>query len=151
LRKEGYIKNFLTCRLFSILVITYPNFNHMNKTNSIFQLLVALFFGVALVYFLTYERMWDQPLISDQVVVWLTVGLVLFLISWGVGNLYISNLHKAAQKLELEKKELKAMIFDLERDLKPEMPERIKHERKVERFPSEERDTSSIKPRENFK
>jgi hypothetical protein len=32
----------------------------MNKVNSIFQLLVALYFGVALVYFLTFDRMWSH-------------------------------------------------------------------------------------------
>lgn len=123
----------------------------MNKTNSIFQLLVALFFGVALVYFLTYERMWDQPLISDQVVVWFTVGLVLFLLSWGVSNLYINKLHKSALKVETEKKELKAMIFDLERELKIGKPEIRRPERKDESLPPDDKDASSIKPRENFK
>ncbi|WP_158859076.1 hypothetical protein [Lunatibacter salilacus] len=123
----------------------------MNKTNSIFQLLVALFFGVALVYFLTYERMWDQPLTTDHVVIWLTVGLVLFVLSWGVSNLYVNKLHKSAQKVEMEKKELKAMIFDLERELKVGKPEVRRAERNVEGITPEEKDTSSIKPRENFK
>jgi uncharacterized membrane protein (DUF485 family) len=123
----------------------------MNKTNSIFQLLVALFFGVALVYFLTYDRMWDQPLVTDLVVVWLTVGLVLFVLSWGVSNLYVNNLHKSVLKAENEKKELKAMIFDLERELKTGRPEVKRTERKVEGLNPEEKDSSSIKPRENFK
>lgn len=123
----------------------------MNKTNSIFQLLVALFFGVALVYYLTYERMWDQPLTTDHIVIWLTVGLVLFVLSWGVSNLYVNKLHKSVQKVELEKKELKAMIFDLERELKVGKPEVRRTERKVEGMTPEEKDSSSIKPRENFK
>jgi uncharacterized membrane protein (DUF485 family) len=123
----------------------------MNKTNSIFQLLVALFFGVALVYFLTYERMWDEPLGSDQVVAWFTIGLVLFLLSWGISNLYINRLHKAALKLESEKKELKAMIFDLERDASLGRPLGKKVDRKSDGSPTDEKDTSSIKPRENYK
>lgn len=123
----------------------------MNKTNSIFQLLVALFFGVALVYFITYERMWDDPLIADQVVVWFTVGLVLFLISWGVSNLYVNKLNKSVSKVEMEKKELKALIFDLERELKIGKPELRGSDRKVEGLTPEEKDPSSIKPRENFK
>lgn len=124
----------------------------MNKTNSIFQLLVALFFGVALVYFLTYDRMWDEPLVTDQVVVWFTVGLVLFVLSWGVSNLYVNNLHKSIQKVETEKKELKAMIFDLERELKTAgSPEIRRTERKADGLTREDKDSSSIKPRENFK
>jgi len=123
----------------------------MNKTNSIFQLLVALYFGVALVYFLIYERMWDQALVSEHVVVWFTVGLVLFLLSWGVSNLYVNKLNKSALKVELEKKELKAMIFDLERELKGVKPSLGIPERRSESFAPEEKDTSSIKPRENFK
>lgn len=123
----------------------------MNKSNSIFQLLVALFFGVALVYFLTYDRMWDEPLASDQAVIWFTVGLVLFLISWGVSNLYVNKLNKSVSKAELEKKELKALIFDLERELKTGKPEIRRPDRKVESLTQEEKDPSSIKPRENFK
>ncbi len=121
----------------------------MNKVNNIFQLLVALFFGVALVYFLTFERMWGHELTPDTVVMWLLVGLVLYLLSWGVAMLYAGKLKGLIKKLELEKKELKALVFDMERGLKIDQVDK-----KIEEVPPtgpEEKEPSSIKPRKNIK
>ena len=117
----------------------------MKKINSIFQLLTALFFGVGLVYFLTYERMWDQGLKASEVVSWFLIGLVVYLICWGLNIWFNSQLNSRIKKLELEKKELKAMVFDLERGVKMGQVDK-----KIGESP-EEKDASSIKPRENFK
>lgn len=118
----------------------------MSKLNSIFQLLVALFFGVALVFFLTYERMWNEALEPATVVTWLVIGLVLFLISWGISSLAMRKLNGLLKKADLEKKELKAMVFDLERAVKLD-----KVDKKIETNDQEDKESSSIKPRENFK
>ncbi|WP_114751694.1 hypothetical protein [Pleomorphovibrio marinus] len=121
----------------------------MNKVNSIFQLLVALFFGVALVYFLTYDRMWDRELTADLVVIWLLVGLVLFVLSWGISMYYASRLNGVIKKLELEKKELKALVFDMERGMKiGQVDRQIEGNSPAS---GEEKESSSIKPRKNFK
>lgn len=117
----------------------------MKKINSIFQLLTALFFGVGLVYFLTYERMWDLSLQPSEVVSWFLIGLVVYLICWGLNIWYTSQLNSRIKKLELEKKELKAMVFDLERGVKMGQVDK-----KIDES-TEEKDPSSIKPRENFK
>ncbi|MCC5939691.1 MAG: hypothetical protein JJU34_20590 [Lunatimonas sp.] len=118
----------------------------MEKVNSIFQLISALFFGVALIFFLTYERMWDSPLEAGTVVSWLLVGTVLHLISWAVTSMAKRNMVKKIDQAEMEKKELKAMVFDLERTLKLG-----KIDRKLEGGDVADRESSSIKPRENFK
>lgn len=117
----------------------------MKKLNNIFQLLTALFFGIGLVYFLTYERMWGGDPDPVHVVNWLIIGLVIFLVAWGVNLWHIHHLNNHIKKLELEKKELKAMVFDLERGVKMEQVDK-----KIETQP-EEKEASSIKPRENFK
>ncbi len=120
-------------------------FNLLKKINSIFQLLTALFFGVGLVYFLTYERMWDEELQPSDVVSWFLIGLVVYLMCWGLNIWYTSQLNSRMKKLELEKKELKAMVFDLERGVK------MSHvDKKIDESP-DDKDSSSIKPRENFK
>lgn len=117
----------------------------MKKVTNIFQLVTALFFGIGLVYFLTYERMWGGSPEAGEVVSWLLAGLVSYLITWGAGWAHTSNLHSKIKKTEQEKKELKAMVFDLERGVKIE-----KLDKKIEDQP-DDKEGSSIKPRENFK
>ncbi|EON75581.1 hypothetical protein ADIS_3984 [Lunatimonas lonarensis] len=118
----------------------------MEKVNSILQLISALFFGVALVFFLTYDRMWDQPLESSLVVSWMLVGLLVHLLVWGSTSLVKRNLMKEVASVETEKKELKALLFDLERANKSG-----RLDRKMDSGEITDRDSSSIKPRENFK
>ncbi len=122
----------------------------MNKVNSIFQLLVALYFGVALVYFMTFDRMWSHDITAEIVVIWLLVGLMLFIISWGVVMMYARSLKGRIKKLELDKKELKAMVFDMERGMKIGQMEK-----QIEADPNttdtDDKEGSSIKPRKNIK
>lgn len=123
----------------------------MKKVSGIFQLLVALFFGVALVYFLMFDSVRNgfnvQELTAGAVVIWLLVGLILFLISWATVSMYQRNLNTRINKLELEKNQLKAELYDMERSNKPGatvVPKRVD-------ITEEDRDSSGIRPRENFK
>jgi TRAP-type C4-dicarboxylate transport system permease small subunit len=118
----------------------------MEKVNSILQITSALFFGFALVFFLTYDRMWDQPLESNSVVTWMLVGLLIHLLVWGSTSLVKRNLNREIASAEAEKKELKAMLFDMERANKSG-----KSDHKIEGGDIPDRESSSIKPRENFK
>jgi hypothetical protein len=117
----------------------------MKKVNSIFQLLTALYFGVGLVYFLTYERMWGETPMTGEVVSWLLAGLVIYLITWGTSWGHVSSLNSRIKKIELEKKDLKALVFDLERGGKVNPGE------KNPDITKDESESSVIKPRENFK
>ncbi|AKP50138.1 DUF485 domain-containing protein [Cyclobacterium amurskyense] len=117
----------------------------MKKINSIFQLLTALFFGIGLVYFLTYEKMWSSIPMTSEVVSWLLAGLVIYLITWGTSWGYTSSLNSRIKKVELEKKDLKAMVFDLERGMKADQIV------KKPEVSQDDVEPSSIKPRENFK
>jgi uncharacterized membrane protein (DUF485 family) len=117
----------------------------MKKVNSIFQLLTALFFGIGLVYFLTYEKMWGGTPITGEVVSWLLAGLVIYLITWGTDWGYSRSLNSRIKKIESEKKELKALVFDLERGMKQDQSEKRPAESR------DDKESSAIKPRENLK
>jgi uncharacterized membrane protein (DUF485 family) len=117
----------------------------MKKVNSIFQLLTALFFGIGLVYFLLYEKLWESTPLTGEVVFWLLAGLVIYLITWGTDWGYSSSLNSRIKKIESEKKELKALVFDLERGMKQDQSEKKPAESR------DDKESSAIKPRENLK
>ena len=121
----------------------------MKKVSGIFQLLVALFFGVALVYFLMFDSVRNgfgvQELTAGTVVLWLLVGLILFLISWATVSVYSRNLTNNIKKLELEKNQLKAELYDMERGVRT-----TPVQKKVDII-EDDKDGSGIRPRENFK
>lgn len=123
----------------------------MKKVSDVFQLLVALFFGVALVYFLMFDSIRNgfniRELTAGTVVIWILVGLILFLASWATVSMYQRNLHSRIKKLELEKNQLKAELYDIERSTKTGPNVIQKRTDVIE----EEKDGSGIRPRENFK
>jgi uncharacterized membrane protein (DUF485 family) len=135
----------------------------MKKINTIFQLLVALLFVVALVFFLAFDSMRNafniQELTAGKVVVWLLVGASLFLISWLLDNIYINGLKKDMKKLEVEKTELKAKLYDRDQEARassaPTTPTATAKSSKIQResdFDSEEeKEISRIRPRQNYK
>ena len=94
----------------------------MKQINTIFQLLVAVYFAIALIFFLAFDTVKDtfgiRELTAGTVVIWLLVGLVLYLISWALDNVYINGLNKDIRRLELDKNELKAKLYDIEQGSK---------------------------------
>jgi len=125
----------------------------MKKASGIFQLLVALFFGVALVYFLMFDSVRNgfgvQELTAGTVVIWLLVGLILFLISWASVSMHDRSQNSRIKKLELEKNQLKADLYDMERGVKT-APSPTPVVKRVD-ISDDDRDGSGIRPRENFK
>lgn len=125
----------------------------MKKLTSIFQLLVALFFGVALVFFLAFDSVRNgfgiQELTAGDVVVWLLVGLILFLAAWMFQSMYTNGLNKKIKRLEQEKTEIKAKLYDLEQTGSSPARPSVKD---TPDAPSEEdKDSSGIRPRQNIK
>ncbi|SNS05625.1 hypothetical protein SAMN06295967_102284 [Belliella buryatensis] len=123
----------------------------MKKFNSIMQLLVALFFAVSLIFFMTFEGVKGifgvTELHSGTVVSFLLVGLLLFLGAWGTSAIVNRNYESDLAKKELEKKELKAKLYDLEQGVKlKNMDQRIESKER-----DEEKESSVIRPRQNFK
>lgn len=121
----------------------------MKQFNKISQLLVALFFGITLVFFLSFNGIKGifgiEELSSSLVVNFLLIGLVLFLISWGTGIMQMNNLESEISKKEVEKNELKAKLYDQEQRAK------LKNiERQIDKM-DEEKESKTIKPRQNFK
>ena len=120
----------------------------MKKFNSILQLLVALFFALCLVFFLSFDTLKGlfglEELTPGTVVTLLLIGLVLFLITWGTTSLVNKNYDSQILKIESEKNGLKAKLYDLEQIHKPLVPEKKPFQ------PEEDKESSVIRPRQNF-
>ncbi len=121
----------------------------MRQTNKIMKLLVALFFAVSLVVFLSYDSIKGMfgasELRPGLVVTFLVIGTVLFFISWGTDTMVKKNLDEALEKKEKEKNDLKARLYDLEQDAKlSNLDSQIKQS-------DVDKEQKSIRPRQNFK
>jgi nitrogen fixation-related uncharacterized protein len=121
----------------------------MRKFNSIMQLLVALFFAISLVFFLSFNSLKGliglEELTSGTVVSLLLVGLILFLVAWVTNSMVYKDLELQISKRELEKNELKAKLYDRDQDTKIQTLEK-----KIEHG-DEDRESSVIRKRQNFK
>jgi len=129
----------------------------MKQINTIFQLLVAVFFAIALIFFLAFDTMKDafgiRELTAGTVVTWLLIGLVLYLISWALDNVYINGLKKDIRRLELDKNDLKAKLYDIDQGSKlSRSTDTSRTDTSVKRTSIEvEEKDSKIKPRQNYK
>jgi outer membrane murein-binding lipoprotein Lpp len=121
----------------------------MKKFNSILQLLVALFFAISLVFFLSFDTLKGlfglEELTSGTVVTILLVGLVLFSIVWGTTYLVYKNYETKISKIESEKDSLKAKLYDLDQIHKTLVAEKKTFQQE------DEKESSVIRPRQNFK
>ncbi len=121
----------------------------MRKFNSIMQLLVALFFAMGLVFFLSFNSLKGlfglEELTSGTVVSLLLVGLILFLVAWVTNSMVYKELELQISKRELEKNELKAKLYDRDQDTKINTLDK-----KIE-LGDEDRESSVIRKRQNFK
>lgn len=121
----------------------------MKQVNKITHLLVLLFFAISLVFFLSFNStkglMGIEELTSSIVINFLLLGLVLFLISWATGHAASNNLSRELEKKEIEKNELKAKLYDIEQGIK------LKNIEGKMKQKEEEKESSVIRPRQNFK
>ncbi|EMS31056.1 hypothetical protein C943_02629 [Mariniradius saccharolyticus AK6] len=120
----------------------------MKQINRISHLLVALFFGVSLVFFLAFDSLKGifrvEELNTYLVTNFLWIGLFLFLISWGTDKIVRNNLESEISKKETEKNELKAKLYDFEQGVK------LRNiEQKLDKL-TEEKEAKGIRPRQNF-
>jgi hypothetical protein len=75
-------------------------------------------------------------------------GVVYYIM--GVAMIYAGRLKGSIKKLEMEKKELKAMVFDMERGMKiGQMDKQIEADPNI--IEADDKEASSIKPRKNIK
>jgi hypothetical protein len=118
------------------------------------QLLVALFFAISLVFFLAFDSLKGlfglEELTSGTVVSTLLVGLILFLIAWVTNSMVYKNLELQISKLELEKNELKAKLYDNDQNTKLQnLDKKIEGDRRTK--VEEDKENTIFKPRQNFK
>jgi hypothetical protein len=121
----------------------------MKQFNKIAQLLVLLFFAISLVFFLSFDRLKNlfgvEALNTSTVTYFLLIGLLLYLLAWGTGSLQFKNLKEQIDKKEVEKRELKAKMYDLEQGIKLKNLEQKIDEKETDK------ESSVIRPRQNFK
>ena len=123
----------------------------MKQLNKITHLLVLLYFAANLVIFLSFDSVKGilgiEELNTTLIVNILLIGSVLFLISMATEKMEINCLLKQIDKKETEKNELKAKLYDHEQGVKLKNIEQKIDQKKEE----EEKDSSVIRPRQNFK
>ncbi|PSK98749.1 hypothetical protein [Cecembia rubra] len=121
----------------------------MKQVNKIAHLVVLLYFALSLVIFLSFDSikglMGIEDLSSSLVINILLVGLILFLISWATSTSISKGLTRDLEKKDIEKNELKAKLYDLEQGIK------LKNMENRLRQKEEEKESSVIRPRQNFK
>lgn len=121
----------------------------MKQVNKIAQLLVLLFFAISIVFFLSFNGIKGlfriEELKSGTVVYFLLVGLILYLVSFGTEHMLKNSLNEEISKKEAEKKELKAILYDLEKGIKLN-----KLENKINKS-EEGKESPNLRPRQNFK
>ncbi|GGZ34043.1 hypothetical protein GCM10007049_29210 [Echinicola pacifica] len=124
----------------------------MKKVTNVFQLLVALFFGVALVFFLVFDSVKNgfgiQELTAGKVVIWLLIGLVVYLVAWMLQSMFTSSLNKRIKRLEGENDKLKARLYDFEQQTKVGG---IKPSGAIQSPDDDDPESSGIRPRQNIK
>ena len=121
----------------------------MKQINKITHLLVLLFFALSLLFFLSFDSikglMGIEALSSSLVINFLLFGMVLFLISWATSHSFSNNLSRELVKKEIEKNEVKAKLYDMEQGIKlKNMESQLKQK-------EDEKESSVIRPRQNFK
>ena len=121
----------------------------MRKFNSIMQLLVALFFAICLVFFLAFDSLKGlfglMDLTSGTVVSLLLIGLILYLGAWASQSMVYKSFEQKIAKSELEKKDLKAKLYDYEQNSKIQILDK-----KIDQV-DDDKESSVIRPRQNFK
>jgi hypothetical protein len=121
----------------------------MKQVNNITHLLVLLFFAISLVFFLSFNSVKGfvgiEELSHSLVINFLLLGMFLFLISWATSNFYSNTLSRGLIKKEIEKNELKAKLYDMEQGIK------LKNIESQLKQKEDEKESSVIRPRQNFK
>ena len=120
----------------------------MKSIQKITQLLVFLFFGISLVFFMSFDTvkgLWGREELSTSLVTsFLWIGVLIYLISLGISRMATSRLERELSKKELEKNELKAKLYDLEQSLK------LKTIEKKLETKEPEKEAKGIRPRQNL-
>ncbi len=88
----------------------------MKKFHQILQILLLVYFATFLIFFTAFDSLGGifgmQEITSDAMVKIILLGLIIFLISWGIGLSVKSNLNSTIKNKENEINALKAKIYD---------------------------------------
>lgn len=120
----------------------------MQKFHQILQVILLAYFGVLLIFFIAFDTMGSlvgiAEVTSNSVVKIMLAGLILFLISWLVGQGVKSSLQGKVKKMETEMNGLKAKIYDYEH---PQIAEKAKATGSQK---PTDTDSGNLPPRQNY-
>ena len=119
----------------------------MKKISQIFLITLLIYFGALMVFFIAFDTLGGlfgmEEITSDIMVNITLAGFLLFLFTWLFTHLSIKSVSSSLKKKEIEMKNLKARLYDLEHPAdSPPKPESNQN--------TASDDTKNIKPRQNF-
>lgn len=108
----------------------------MKKFRTVLIVLSALYVLTTLIFLFNEESLFNNfnlLRLIDYLQAWILVGLLLLVGVIIVGSPYINALQRRYKKLEAERKEVKARLFDIEEERKTEINRRQAEEEETER------------------
>ena len=119
----------------------------MKNLHQYLQLALLGYFGIFLIFFIAFEPLGGlfgmDEITSDFLVKIILIGLILFLVSWGVGISVRNSQATAMKKMEHEMNALKAKIYDFEHPKTAPIPQ-DSTKKEIESDPS------TLPPRQNI-
>lgn len=119
----------------------------MKKFLQILQIALLVYFGSFLIFFIAFDTLGGlfgmDEITSDSMVKITLTGMIIFLITWGVGYSVNSSLTSKIKGMENDMNALKAKIYDFEH------PKSTAKPLDPSKKPSEN-DSSNIPPRQNI-
>jgi hypothetical protein len=119
----------------------------MKKFHQILQICLLVYFGAFLIFFIAFDTLGNlfgmSEVTSDSMVKIMLAGLIIFLITWGIGYSVTSTLTSKMNSMQQDMNALKAKIYDYEHPktiIKPTAPYKK----------PTENDPSNLPPRQNI-
>ncbi len=120
----------------------------MKKLHQYLQLALLAYFGGLFIFYIAFDTLGGlfgmDEITSDSMVKVILTGLVLFLVTWGLGYSVNNSLVGSMKKMEQEMNALKAKIYDFEH------PKIHTKENQDSVRKGTETDPSSLPPRQNI-
>ena len=90
----------------------------MKKFHQFLQIALLAFFAAFLIFFIAFDTLGSvfgmEEITSDSMVKIMLLGLIIFLLTWGIGYSVGSSMTASMKKMENEVNALKAKIYDFE-------------------------------------
>ncbi|MDI1321760.1 MAG: hypothetical protein PSV36_03360 [Algoriphagus sp.] len=122
----------------------------MKKLNQILQIVLLVYFGAFLIFFLGFRSLGGlfgmEEITADAMITIFLLGAIIFLINWVASSMTVKGLNEQMNKREIEMNGLKAKLYDFEHPKTTQAPISVPRTSK----PGESPDQSNIAKRQNI-